>query len=104
MASGDSPCSWPSSTSHSASSSSGSRSSCCTERGGGPPMSTIVPRWEWRAFARWFGPAEDAFAALPASDPIESEELYLLSRDGDTVKIRGGLLDIKRLRETDEAG
>ena len=34
----------------------------------------------------------------------ESEELYLLTPDGDNVKVRDGLMDIKVLRETDTSG
>ena len=34
----------------------------------------------------------------------ESDETYLLSSEGDTVKVRDGLMDIKVLREVDEFG
>jgi exopolyphosphatase/guanosine-5'-triphosphate,3'-diphosphate pyrophosphatase len=34
----------------------------------------------------------------------ESDELYLLAPDGETVKVRAGLLDIKTLREVDATG
>jgi exopolyphosphatase/guanosine-5'-triphosphate,3'-diphosphate pyrophosphatase len=68
-------------------------------------VATIIPRWEWRTFGSSFGPAEDAVSELASgSDPIESEELYLLSTDDANVKIRDGLMDIKVLREVDRAG
>jgi exopolyphosphatase/guanosine-5'-triphosphate,3'-diphosphate pyrophosphatase len=67
-------------------------------------MTAIVPRWEWRTFGDHFGPAEDAFAALESTGVQESDELYLLSTHGETVKVRGGLMDIKTLREVDAAG
>ncbi len=67
-------------------------------------MSVIQPRWEWRTFGRRFGAAENAFAAMTSTGIQDSDELYLISVDGDTVKIRDGLLDIKRLREVDADG
>ena len=59
-------------------------------------METIVPRWEWRTFGEQLGAAGDRFSARSrSSTPKESDELYLLSPvDGDTVKIRDGLMDI----------
>jgi exopolyphosphatase/guanosine-5'-triphosphate,3'-diphosphate pyrophosphatase len=68
-------------------------------------VATIIPRWEWRTFGSSFGAADDAVSELASgSDPIESEELYLLSTDDANVKIRDGLVDIKVLREVDGAG
>ena len=67
-------------------------------------MSAILPRWEWRTFGRRFGAAENAFAAMTSTGVQESDELYLISADGDTVKVRDGLMDIKRLREVDADG
>ena len=69
------------------------------------PETAIVPRWEWRTFGERFDVAEDELGAL-APDRIEqSDELYLLSLDGtDTVKVRGGLLDIKHLEEVSDEG
>ena len=67
-------------------------------------VSAILPRWEWRTFGRRFGAAENAFAAMTSTGIQDSDELYLVSEDGDTVKIRDGLLDIKRLREVDADG
>jgi exopolyphosphatase / guanosine-5'-triphosphate,3'-diphosphate pyrophosphatase len=67
-------------------------------------MTTIVPRWEWRAFARRFPAAERALLASASGSAEDSEEIYLLS-DGDAnVKVRDGLMDIKVLREVDHDG
>jgi exopolyphosphatase / guanosine-5'-triphosphate,3'-diphosphate pyrophosphatase len=59
----------------------------------------IVPRWEWRSFGVEFPPAVEYLAGVTPTGVQESDELYLLSVDGDTVKVRGGLMDIKLLRE-----
>jgi len=64
-------------------------------------VTTIVPRWEWRAFGARFGPAEEM---LTAGAVQESEELYLLAGVGANVKIRDDLMDIKLLRDVDADG
>lgn len=64
----------------------------------------IVPRWEWRTFGTRFGAAETYLAALSPTGVQESDETYLLSSEGDTVKVRDGLMDIKVLREVDGFG
>ena len=51
-----------------------------------------------------FGPGEPAFAALTPERVQESDEIYLVGREGDTVKVRDALMDIKVLREVDENG
>jgi exopolyphosphatase / guanosine-5'-triphosphate,3'-diphosphate pyrophosphatase len=67
--------------------------------------STIVPRWEWRAFGRSFGAAEKRFGALTPERVQESDELYLLSRTADeNVKVRDGLLDVKQLEHVNADG
>ena len=69
------------------------------------PTSAIIPRWEWRAFGERFVVAEGPFSALIPDRVQESVDLYLVSRDGDsTVKIRDGLMDVKRLERVDENG
>jgi exopolyphosphatase/guanosine-5'-triphosphate,3'-diphosphate pyrophosphatase len=66
---------------------------------------TIVPRWEWRAFAEHFGAAEDRFAALPSETLEDSDEVYLLSLQSDaSVKVRGGQMDVKHLERVNEHG
>ena len=67
-------------------------------------MATVIPRWEWRAFARRFPRAEDRFAETASTEPAESEELYFLSGGSGNVKVRDDLMDVKVLRETDAAG
>jgi exopolyphosphatase / guanosine-5'-triphosphate,3'-diphosphate pyrophosphatase len=65
---------------------------------------TIIPRWEWRVFGTGFGAAEVALAASIPGSVVESDEVYLLSAAGGNVKVRGGLMDIKLLREVDGDG
>jgi exopolyphosphatase/guanosine-5'-triphosphate,3'-diphosphate pyrophosphatase len=72
-------------------------------------MSTtpIVPRWEWRCFAPSLAHLAQA-ASLPAdAAPRDSDETYILDLSGrlsDSVKIRDGVLDVKRLLQTDASG
>ena len=65
---------------------------------------TIIPRWEWRTFGTHFGAAEEYIAKLEPTGIQESDETYLISPTGDTVKIRAGLMDIKLLREVGRNG
>src|SRR4029453_7408748 len=68
-------------------------------------MNSIVPRWEWRAFGRSFGTAEESFAALDPERVQESDELYVLSKTVDeNVKVRDGLLDVKQLEHVNPDG
>ena len=65
----------------------------------------IVPRWEWRTFGNDFGAAEDTLGGLAVERAEESDDLYLLFRDGDaTVKVRDGVLDVKGLLAVDDDG
>src|SRR5512133_3368023 len=66
---------------------------------GGAAVAGIIPRWEWRVFGTGFGAAEEAFSDLTPGPIAESDEVYLLSAAGSNVKVRGGLMDIKFLRE-----
>jgi exopolyphosphatase/guanosine-5'-triphosphate,3'-diphosphate pyrophosphatase len=66
-------------------------------------MGEIVPRWEWRTFARSV-PTADAVFKTMAPTVEESEELYLLTSVGDNVKVRDGLMDVKVMRATDSSG
>jgi exopolyphosphatase/guanosine-5'-triphosphate,3'-diphosphate pyrophosphatase len=66
---------------------------------------TIVPRWEWRIFGAGFGEAEKRLAALAPSREEESDDRYLLSLASDaSVKVRGGLLDVKERLAVNEDG
>ena len=67
-------------------------------------MAEITPRWEWRSFGRRFGGAEERLAQLTPSGVQESDEIYLLSRAGENVKVRDALMDIKVLREVNADG
>jgi len=67
-------------------------------------MTVIVPRWEWRTFGASLDEAEPALAGLTPTRVEESDELYLVAENGDNVKIRADLLDIKVLREVDRRG
>jgi exopolyphosphatase / guanosine-5'-triphosphate,3'-diphosphate pyrophosphatase len=66
----------------------------------------IVPRWEWRTFGERFGPADELLAELATTDPLESDELYLLSSSAPdaNVKVRDDVMDVKVLREVDADG
>ena len=58
----------------------------------------IVPRWEWRTFGEAFGETEERLAALGPTRVSESDELYVVSSRGEgSIKVRGGVLDVKRL-------
>jgi exopolyphosphatase/guanosine-5'-triphosphate,3'-diphosphate pyrophosphatase len=68
-------------------------------------VSEIVPRWEWRTFGDDLGAAEERLAALEPERVQDSDESYLLSRHSDaSVKVRDGLMDVKRLEATNEDG
>jgi exopolyphosphatase/guanosine-5'-triphosphate,3'-diphosphate pyrophosphatase len=67
-------------------------------------VNEIVPRWEWRWFGHRFGPAESRLAALTPGAVQQSSETYLLSGEGDNVKVRDALMDIKVLREVNRDG
>lgn len=65
----------------------------------------IVPRWEWRAFGGSFDRVHDRFTTLVPDRVQDSDETYLLSALGDaSVKVRDGLMDVKRLQEVDADG
>lgn len=58
----------------------------------------IVPRWEWRTFGDSFGSAETLLKEHEPERAQESDEIYLLSQDGNaSVKVRDGLMDVKQL-------
>lgn len=68
------------------------------------PLSTVIPRWEWRVFGDRFPLAEADFTARTPTGVQDSDELYLLTASGDNVKVRDELLDIKVLQEVDRDG
>jgi exopolyphosphatase/guanosine-5'-triphosphate,3'-diphosphate pyrophosphatase len=67
-------------------------------------MPDITPRWEWRAFGRHFGEAESQLRARTPDAEQESDEIYVLAGPDANVKLRDGLVDIKRLRQVDAHG
>jgi exopolyphosphatase/guanosine-5'-triphosphate,3'-diphosphate pyrophosphatase len=68
-------------------------------------LAGIVPRWEWRTFGERFGAAEKHLAALTPDSLKESDETYLLSLESDaSVKVRDGLMDVKRLEHVGADG
>jgi exopolyphosphatase / guanosine-5'-triphosphate,3'-diphosphate pyrophosphatase len=65
----------------------------------------IVPRWEWRTFGERFGAAEDRLAELTPTRAGDSDELYIVSSRGEgSIKVRGGVLDVKRLEQVSDEG
>jgi exopolyphosphatase/guanosine-5'-triphosphate,3'-diphosphate pyrophosphatase len=65
----------------------------------------VVPRWEWRTFGDRFGSAGDVLGPLEPSSVQDSDEVYLLSTKSDaSVKVRDGLMDVKRLIEVNDDG
>jgi len=65
----------------------------------------IVPRWEWRTFGESFGAAEELLTQGEPTRVEESDETYLLSEESDaSVKVRDGLMDVKRLEAVDGEG
>jgi exopolyphosphatase/guanosine-5'-triphosphate,3'-diphosphate pyrophosphatase len=62
-------------------------------------------RWEWRTFGERLGDAEARLAARPPEREQTSDEIYFLSSASDaSVKVRGGLMDVKELLHVDDHG
>jgi len=65
----------------------------------------IVPRWEWRTFGEQFGAADDRLSELSPTRVDDSDEVYIVSSRSDaSIKVRGGLLDVKRLEQVSDDG
>jgi exopolyphosphatase/guanosine-5'-triphosphate,3'-diphosphate pyrophosphatase len=65
----------------------------------------ITPRWEWRCFAPSLTTIARAVAIPSDTASRESDEIYVIDPRGtENVKIRDGVLDIKRLRQIDANG
>jgi exopolyphosphatase/guanosine-5'-triphosphate,3'-diphosphate pyrophosphatase len=68
-------------------------------------VTEIVPRWEWRTFGERFGAAEERLVALTPERVQDSDEVYVLALDSDaSLKVRDGLLDVKRLKRVGDDG
>jgi exopolyphosphatase / guanosine-5'-triphosphate,3'-diphosphate pyrophosphatase len=61
-------------------------------------------RWEWRTFGAGADAGAPAFEGRPATGTADSDERYLLSAGGTTVKIRDGLMDVKALLAVNSDG
>ena len=61
-------------------------------------------RWEWRTFGAGAEAGAPAFEGRPPTGTADSDERYLLSAGGTTVKIRDGLMDVKALLAVDANG
>jgi exopolyphosphatase/guanosine-5'-triphosphate,3'-diphosphate pyrophosphatase len=65
----------------------------------------IIPRWEWRTFGDNFAGSENPFAAFEAGDAQDSDEIYFLSPvTSENVKVRDGLMDIKKFQRANPDG
>ena len=68
-------------------------------------LDQIIPRWEWRTFSASLAALERAIGPLADVTPRNSSEIYVLSLHGpQNAKLRGGLIDIKRLQQVDDDG
>src|SRR5262245_45634316 len=67
-------------------------------------MAEPSTRWEWRIFGHRLDAAEKWLAAHRSTGIQESDEIYFLSLGAGVVKVRGGLMDVKVLREVDNEG
>ena len=66
---------------------------------------TIIPRWEWRTFGESLADAARRLTPLVTGPAQESDELYLLGHGTEaSVKVRDGLMDVKRRVGVDENG
>ena len=68
-------------------------------------MNTIIPRYEFRAFAQDFGLVEDKIRSFSACGKYrESREVYILSADNsqNNTKIRDDRMDIKVLEKKEQ--
>jgi exopolyphosphatase/guanosine-5'-triphosphate,3'-diphosphate pyrophosphatase len=64
----------------------------------------LSARWEWRTFGAGADAGAAAFADRTPTGEADSDEQYLLSERGRTVKIRDGLMDVKALLARNAAG
>lgn len=68
-------------------------------------MENVIPRWEYRVFGEAVGRVETAIRAHACTRILDSAEDYVLCRTSEVnVKVRGGLLDVKRLETVNDDG
>ena len=64
-----------------------------------------VPRWEWRTFGASLSDIEAKVGLTAQIAPRKSDEIYLLNfATPHSAKIRGGVLEVKRLLQVDSNG
>ena len=64
--------------------------------------STNAPRWEWRTFGVRLSDIEAIIGLAARIAPRRSDEIYLLnSATPHSAKIRGGVLEVKRLLQVE---
>jgi hypothetical protein len=69
------------------------------------PDSTNAPRWEWRTFGVRLSDIEAKIGLAARIAPQQSDEIYLLSSaTPHSAKVRGGVLEVKRLLQVDSSG
>jgi hypothetical protein len=67
--------------------------------------STNAPRWEWRTFGVRLSDIEAKIGHAARIAPRQSDEIYLLSSaTPHSAKVRGGVLEVKRLLRVDSSG
>jgi hypothetical protein len=71
----------------------------------GEPVGNCAPRWEWRTFGARLPEIEAKLGPTTRIAARQSDEIYLLnSTTPHSAKIRGGVLEIKRLLQVDSSG
>lgn len=74
-------------------------SSHAAAQGAAGPAGAVVPRWEWRRIERAL-PFDPALLRVDSGDAKVSSETYLLSTlTPHNIKVRGAMLEIKRLQK-----
>ena len=64
-----------------------------------------APRWEWRTFGAGLSDIEAKVGLTARIAPRQSDEIYLLNfATPHSAKIRGGVLEVKRLLQVDSNG
>ena len=69
------------------------------------PKTNDTLRWEWRTFSPSLADLEAKIGSAVRIAPCQSDEIYLLnSATPHSAKIRGAVLDVKRLVQVDPSG
>ncbi len=71
----------------------------------GEPGGNYAPRWEWRTFGARLPEIKAKLGLTARIAPRRGDEIYLLnSATPHSAKIRGGVLEVKRLLQVDSSG